>query len=62
VGRRHLHQIAADNRDQHQRDDIHTPSLVLIRPDGHIGYRSALDALSDYACHLDEFYTRAAEA
>jgi hypothetical protein len=42
--------------------DFHASSLVLLRPDGHIGYRGALDALSTYAHHLDEFYTRVAEA
>lgn len=52
----HLHPIPATERTLHERYGAHRPSLVLIRPDGHIAFRGEPAALADLGRCLDRFF------
>lgn len=50
----HLHLISARNRSLHKRYGADVLSLFLVRPDGHIAYRSQADDLDSLRAYLNK--------
>ena len=53
-----VHQIAAENESLHERYGAKTPSLFLIRPDGHIAYRDSGADIVGLKIYLDLLFVR----
>ncbi|HEX5848908.1 MAG TPA: FAD-dependent monooxygenase [Rubrobacter sp.] len=51
-----LHVIAPGNRSLHERYGMEAPTLVLVRPDGHIAYRGPAGDLNGLAAYLDRYF------
>lgn len=52
----HLHTIQRDQRSLHKAYAVQTPTLFLIRPDGHIAWRGPVQKLDDLRAYLGRFF------
>jgi hypothetical protein len=57
-----LHRVLAANRDLHRRYGARTPTLFLVRPDGHIAYRGSPARPEDLAAYLTRWFQRREQA
>ena len=53
-----LHCIAAAQPSLYAAYAVAEPSILLVRPDGHIAWRGALEQLQEFQEYLDQWYTR----
>ena len=51
-----IHRVAAENKSLHKRYGAKTPSLFLIRPDGHVAYRGGAADLVGLKMYLDRLF------
>ena len=51
-----LHVVAPGNRSLHGRYGVDSPTLVLVRPDGHIAYRGPAEDLDGLVAYLDRLF------
>jgi 2-polyprenyl-6-methoxyphenol hydroxylase-like FAD-dependent oxidoreductase len=51
-----LHVVAPGNRSLHGRYGVDSPTLVLVRPDGHIAYRGPAEDLDGLVAYLDQLF------
>jgi 2-polyprenyl-6-methoxyphenol hydroxylase-like FAD-dependent oxidoreductase len=51
-----LHVVAPGNRSLHARYGVDSPTLILVRPDGHIAYRGPADDLDALGSYLDGLF------
>jgi 2-polyprenyl-6-methoxyphenol hydroxylase-like FAD-dependent oxidoreductase len=57
-----VHFISAADRAIHTRYGVRAPTLMLIRPDGHIAYVGAAASVSRLQAYLDRWFLRASAA
>jgi 2-polyprenyl-6-methoxyphenol hydroxylase-like FAD-dependent oxidoreductase len=53
-----LHVVAPGNRSLHGRYEVDSPTLILVRPDGHVAYRGPADDPEALGSHLDGLFVR----
>ena len=51
-----IHRVATENKSLHKRYGAKTPSLFLIRPDGHVAYRGGAADLVGLKMYLDRLF------
>ena len=51
-----LHVVAPGNRSLHERYGVGSPTLILVRPDGHIAYRGPAADLDGLVGYLDRYF------
>lgn len=54
-----IHQVSVRNRKLHKSYGVKTPSLFLIRPDGHIAYRGDMAGVISLKMYLDRIFLEA---
>ena len=57
-----LHSIPAAERRLHRIYGVDLPTLILVRPDGHVGYRGSAADLAAFARYLDGLFVPRSEA
>ena len=53
-----LHLVAPGNRSLHGRYEVDSPTLILVRPDGHVAYRGPADDPDALGSYLDGLFVR----
>jgi len=51
-----LHAVAPGNRSLHERYGANSPTLFLVRPDGHIAYRGPAEDIDGLGAYLDRYF------